>query len=85
MQCVDNQRDAIFLNFYSTVFPCSTCFEPITRSPLGALSSTLYHAVWYNHAGESSCYEAVGKTHNIKLTENTYCVTFSCVGYTEET
>ena len=59
LQSVDNKRDGHFLKnkFYSTVFSRSTCFERITRSSSGALPSILYHAVWYNRAGESSCYE----------------------------
>ena len=40
----------LIINFYSTVFSCSTCFERITRSSSGALPNILYHAVWYNRA-----------------------------------
>ena len=40
----------LIINFYSTVFSCSTCFERITRSSSGALPNILYHADWYNRA-----------------------------------
>ena len=55
MNYVDDQRDAqIIINiFYFAAFSCSTCFERNTRSSPGALPSILYHAVWYERAGES--------------------------------
>ena len=36
-----------------------------SRSSSGEWHNILYYTVWYNRAGESSCFEVVGKTYNL--------------------
>ena len=66
-------------NFCPPFFPCSACFERFTRSSSGARHNILYHTVGCNHAGESSCYEVVGKTLSyislIRWSKNEYIST----------
>ena len=59
-------------NFYSTVFIALHVSKEFTRSSSGAQHNIPYHAVWYNHAGESSCYAVVGKLIDAQQAKGTH-------------
>ena len=79
LQCVDKATRCTILVinfFYSTIFLSALhVSNESSRSSSGALPNILYHAVWYNRAGESSCFEDVGKTG---LTYNFIASRFAC-------
>ena len=57
LKCVNDQRDAQFLKsiLFHRFLSALHVSKESSRSSSGARHNILYHTVWYNRAGESSC------------------------------
>ena len=69
MCCVlmTNEMHNSYNQFYSTVFVCLHISNESSRSSSGARHNILHYTIWYNRAGESTCFKAARLTCTIVL------------------